>query len=126
LRALAAEGITFPQPFGPLDYVKLQKNAFRVLCVSGSVTEESALLGFPAVTLREAHERPEGMDAGKLVMSGRRTGHVLQAIEMVTSRDPGEVRGLPPDYTERNVSRKVVQIIRSYTPYVNRTVWGKP
>jgi UDP-N-acetylglucosamine 2-epimerase (non-hydrolysing) len=126
LRALAAEGITFPQPFGLLDYVKLQKNAFCVLSDSGSVTEEAAILGFPAVTLREAHERPEGMDAGTLVMSGLRTPQVLQAIEIVTSRDPGDVPGLPPDYAEKNVSRKVVQIIQSYTPYVNRTVWGKP
>jgi UDP-N-acetylglucosamine 2-epimerase (non-hydrolysing) len=122
---LAALGITFLKPFGFLDYVHLQKNAFCVISDSGTVTEESALVGFPAVTLREAHERPEGMDAGTLVMSGLRTDRVLQAIEVVTSRDPSDVPGLPPDYLERNVSRKVVQIIQSYTSYVNRTIWQK-
>ena len=122
---LAALGITFLKPFGFLDYVHLQKNAFCVISDSGTVTEESALVGFPAVTLREAHERPEGMDAGTLVMSGLRTDRVLQAIEVVTSRDPSDVPGLPTDYLERNVSRKVVQIIQSYTSYVNRTIWQK-
>jgi len=125
-RDLTAEGISFLQPFGFLDYVKLQKNAFCVISDSGTITEESALLGFPAITLREAHERPEGMDAGTLVMSGLRTDRVLQAIDLVTTRAPGDVPGLPPDYLERNVSRKVVQIIQSYTEYVNRTVWRKP
>ena len=125
-RALDAEGITFLEPFGFFDYIQLQKNAFCVISDSGTITEESALLGFPAVTIREAHERPEGMDAGTLVMSGLQTDSVLQAVEAVTSRAPGDVPGLPPDYLERNVSRKVLQIIQSYTGYVNRTVWQKP
>jgi UDP-N-acetylglucosamine 2-epimerase (non-hydrolysing) len=124
-RALEAEGVTFLKPFGFFDYARLQASAFCVISDSGTVTEESALLGFPAITLREAHERPEGMDAGTLVMSGLATDSVLQAIDLVTSRPAGERPGIPPDYLERHVSTKVVQIVQSYTDYVNRTVWRK-
>ena len=124
-RALESEGISFLKPFGYFDWVKLQENAFCVLSDSGTITEESALLGFPAVTVRDAHERPEGMDAGTLVMSGLATVRVLQAIDVVTSRPPGERAGLPPDYLEPQVSRKVLQIILSYVDYVNRTVWAR-
>ncbi|MGC3996944.1 MAG: UDP-N-acetylglucosamine 2-epimerase (non-hydrolyzing) [Anaeromyxobacter sp.] len=124
-QALAAEGIAFLKPFGLADYVRLQQEAFCVLSDSGTITEESALLGFPAVTLREAHERPEGMDAGTLIMTGLSADRVLQGVEVVTSRRPGERPGLPPDYLEPNVSAKVVQIILSYVDYVNRTVWRK-
>jgi UDP-N-acetylglucosamine 2-epimerase (non-hydrolysing) len=92
---------------------------------SGTLTEESAIRGFPAVMLRDAHERPEGMDAGTLVMSGLDEDRVIQAVEMVVSRPAGWRPGLPPDYAEPNVSRKVVQIIQSYVDYVNRTVWHK-
>jgi UDP-N-acetylglucosamine 2-epimerase (non-hydrolysing) len=123
--ALEAEGIAFLKPFGFLDYVKLQKHAACVMSDSGTITEESSLLGFPAITLREAHERPEGMDAGTLVMSGLATERVLQAMSLVMGRRPGEVPGVPPDYRERNVSQKVVQIIHSYVDYVNRTVWSR-
>jgi UDP-N-acetylglucosamine 2-epimerase (non-hydrolysing) len=123
--SFAAEGISFLKPFGFIDYVALQLGAFCVLSDSGTLTEESALLGFPAVTLREAHERPEGMDAGTLVMSGLGTERVLQAVELVTARPPGQRAGLPPDYLEANVSAKVVQIIVSYVDYVNRTVWRR-
>jgi len=118
-QGLEADGVRFLKPFGFLDYVRLQQQAFCVLSDSGTITEECALLGFPAVTLREAHERPEGMDAGTLVMSGLSTARVIQAIELVTSRPPG----LPPDYQETGVSQKVVQIILGYTDYVRRTVW---
>ena len=121
--ALEAEGVTFLKPFGFFDYGRLQSKAFCVISDSGTITEESALMGFPAITLREAHERPEGMDAGTLVMSGLGTEQVLQSIDLVTSRPAGERPGIPPDYLERNVSTKVVQIIQSYTSYVNRTVW---
>lgn len=126
LRGLEAQGVSFLKPFGFLDWVHLEQHAFCVVSDSGTVTEESALLGFPAVTLREAHERPEGMDAGTLVMSGLETAGVLQAIDVVVDRDPAERPGVPPDYAERHVSRKVVQIIQSYVGYVNRTVWRKP
>lgn len=124
-QGLESHGVRFLAPFGFLDYVRLQQQAFCVLSDSGTVTEESALAGFPAVTLREAHERPEGMDAGTLVMSGLATERVLQAVELVTSRPPGLRPGLPPDYQEANVSQKVVQVILSYVDYVNRTVWGR-
>jgi UDP-N-acetylglucosamine 2-epimerase (non-hydrolysing) len=124
--ALEAEGIAFMKPFGFLDYVKLQQHAHCVISDSGTITEESSLLGFPAITLREAHERPEGMDAGTLVMSGLATHRVLQAIDVVVGRRPGERPGVPADYLEANVSQKVVQIIHSYVEYVNRTVWSRP
>jgi UDP-N-acetylglucosamine 2-epimerase (non-hydrolysing) len=123
--ALEAEGIAFLKPFGFLDYVKLQRHAYCVISDSGTITEESSLLGFPAITLREAHERPEGMDAGTLVMSGLSTERVLQAIDVVVSRPASEPPGLPPDYEEAHVSQKVVQIIHSYVDYVNRTVWSR-
>jgi UDP-N-acetylglucosamine 2-epimerase (non-hydrolysing) len=124
-RVLEAEGITFLKPFGFLDWVKLQEKAFCVVSDSGTITEESALLGFPAVTIRDAHERPEGMDAGTLVMTGLGTERILQAIDVVTSRPAGQRAGLPPDYLEPHVSRKVLQVILSYTDYVNRTVWSR-
>ncbi len=120
---LELRGVRFLRPFGFLDYVRLQQGAFCVLSDSGTITEESALLGFPAVTLRDAHERPEGMDAGTLVMSGLSAGRVIQAVELVTVRPAGMRAGLPSDYLESNVSQKVVQIILSYVDYVNRTVW---
>ena len=123
IASMEAAGVRFLPPFGFFDYVRLQRDAFCVISDSGSITEESALLGFPAITLREAHERPEGMDAGTLVMSGLSTERVLQSIDLVTSRPAGEKPGIPSDYLERHVSTKVVQIIQSYTDYVNRTVW---
>jgi UDP-N-acetylglucosamine 2-epimerase len=124
-RALEEEGISFLPPFGFVDWVKLQQSAFCVLSDSGTLTEESALLGFPAVMLREAHERPEGMDAGTLVMAGLDAERVLQAIAVVTARPEG-AREIPADYLVPNVSQKVLQIILSYTDYVNRVVWRKP
>jgi len=123
-QALEAAGVRFLAPFGFLDYVRLQQEAFCVVSDSGTVTEESALVGFPAVTLRDAHERPEGMDAGTLVMSGLSAARVVQAVEAVTGRT-GERPGIPPDYLEPHVAGKVLQIILSYVDYVNRTVWGR-
>lgn len=115
------------KPFGFLDYVHLQTRAFCVLSDSGTITEESSLLNFPAVNLRQAHERPEGMDAGVLVMSGLEPDRVLQAVELVTARD-GETRpAMPPveDYEGGLVSKKMSRIILSYTDYVARTVWHR-
>jgi len=134
LEALSQKGgvaqddrVQFLKPFGFFEYVKLQENAFCVLSDSGTITEESAILGFPAVMLREAHERPEGMDAGTLVMSGLSTERILQAIRVVTSlpRSAGSAEGTVSDYTDLHVSRKVVKVILSYTDYVNRTVWRR-
>lgn len=115
------------RPFGFLDYVKLQTSAFCVLSDSGTITEESSLLGFPAVNLRQAHERPEGMDAGTLVMSGLEPDRVLQAVELVTTQAADNARPMPAveDYEGGPVSRKVVRAIQSYTDYINRTVWKK-
>ncbi|MDL2232644.1 UDP-N-acetylglucosamine 2-epimerase (non-hydrolyzing) [Ruminococcaceae bacterium OttesenSCG-928-L11] len=116
--------VEFMKPLGFADYIKLQQHAFCVISDSGTITEESSLMGFPAITVRQAHERPEGMDVGALVMTGLRTGDILNCIDVVTSqtnRSPG--LRMVPDYDEDYVSQKVVRIILSYTGYVKRTVW---
>ncbi len=117
--------IRFLKPLGFPDYVKLQRNAFCVVSDSGTITEESSLLSFPAVTIRHAHERPEGMDEGTLIMCGLNSRDVLQAIDVVTMQTSSKQRAfnLVPDYNADNVSKKVLRIIMSYTGYVNRTVW---
>jgi UDP-N-acetylglucosamine 2-epimerase (non-hydrolysing) len=121
------EGIRFLKPLGLFDYVKLQLQAFCVVSDSGTITEESSILGFPAVTIRQAHERPEGMDVGTLIMCGLKAPRVLEAIEVVTSQYAAEGRrfALVPDYDVDNVSQKVLRIILSYIDYINRTVWQK-
>lgn len=114
--------IEFLKPFGFSDYVCLQKKAFCVISDSGTITEESSLLGIPAVMIRQAHERPEGMDQGVLIMSGLGAKDVVHAVETVTSMKPPTPVF---DYDVENVSEKVVKIILSYTHYINRTVWYK-
>ena len=119
--------IQFLKPLGFPDYVKLQINSACVISDSGTITEESSILGFPAVTIRQAHERPEGMDEGALIMCGLEAESVLKSIEVVTSQ-PAESSSLfrtVGDYDVDNVSQKVLRIILSYTEYVNRTVWHK-
>ena len=111
------------KPFGFNDYIKLQQNAFCVISDSGTVTEESSILGFPAITIRQAHERPEGMDVGTLIMSGLQKDRVVESIKIVTNRKSLPV--IVPDYDTTDVSSKVLNIIMSYTDYVNRTVWKK-
>lgn len=119
--------IEFMKPFGFMEYVKLQQNAFCVISDSGTITEESSILHFPAITIRQAHERPEGMDEGILVMSGLESERIIESIDLVTSQyaEGKEVIHSIPDYAADNVSKKVVRIILSYTDYVNRTVWHK-
>ncbi|PKR79953.1 UDP-N-acetylglucosamine 2-epimerase (non-hydrolyzing) [Brumimicrobium salinarum] len=119
--------IRFMKPFGFLDYIKLQKDAFCVISDSGTITEESSILGFPAITIRQAHERPEGMDEGTLIMSGLHKNRVMEAINVVVSQhqENNEVIRIVEDYTTSNVSKKVLRIILSYTDYINRTVWKK-
>lgn len=119
--------IFFMKPFGFLDYVKLQKNALCVISDSGTITEESSILGFPAITIRQAHERPEGMDEATVIMSGLKPENVLKSIEVAIAHYSSEERPfkLLPDYDTKNVSLKVLRIIMSYTEYVNRTVWFK-
>lgn len=119
--------IRFSKPFGLLDYIKLQMNAFCVLSDSGTITEEASLLNLPAVTLRNAHERPEGMDQGTLIMSGLRKDSVLAAVKVITRQHQAGARVIPlvPDYEGGPVSLQVVRVVLSYTDYVNRTVWRK-
>ncbi len=113
--------IQMMKPLGFLDYIKLQQRAFCVLSDSGTITEESALLGFPAVTLRNTHERPEGMDSGVLIMSSLEKSHVIQSVSAITNQT--RASETVPDYQGGSVSRKVLNIILSYTGYVRRTVW---
>ena len=117
--------VRFLKPLGFCDYVKLQMNAFCTLSDSGTITEESAILGFPAVTIRKTQERHEGMDEATVIMSGLQTQRVLQAVDLVTSQFDPQQRRLNPvaDYQATNVSLKVARIIHSYVDYVNRTVW---
>ncbi|PIB33575.1 UDP-N-acetylglucosamine 2-epimerase [Gaetbulibacter sp. 5U11] len=119
--------IRFMKPFGFLDYIKLQKEAFCVISDSGTITEEASILGFPAITIRQAHERPEGMDEGTLIMSGLHKNRVMEAINVVVSQhqENNNVIRIVEDYTTDNVSKKVLRIILSYTDYINRTVWKK-
>lgn len=120
--------ITFSPPFGFLDYVKLQLGAFCILSDSGTITEEASLMNLPAITIRNAHERPEGMDVGTLVMSGLRPERVLDAVAMVTAQHCKTERRVEPvaEYEATAVSIQVVRVVLSYVDYVNRTVWGKP
>lgn len=119
--------IRFEKPFGLLDYIKLQMNAFCVLSDSGTITEEASLLNLPAITIRNAHERPEGMDEGTLVMSGLKTERVLESVKVVTSQHDAKKRVIPivKDYQAGPVSKQVLRIVLSYTDYINRTVWHK-
>ena len=119
--------IQFLKPLGFFEYVKLQMNATCVISDSGTITEESSILNFPAVTIRQAHERPEGMDEGTLIMCGLQADSVMESIEVVVRQVASKECGfrLVKDYDTDNVSHKVLRIILSYTDYVNRTVWKK-
>lgn len=120
------ERICFLKPFGFFDYVKLQMEAFCILSDSGTITEEASLLNLPAVTIRNAHERPEGMDEGTLVMSGLKADHVLDAVRVVTQQHKKKrLFCVVPDYLADQVSKKVLRIVLSYVGYVNRVVWSK-
>ena len=116
--------VRFLRPFGFSDYVRLQRDAKCVLSDSGTITEEASLLGLRAVNLRDAHERPEGIDAGVLIMCGVRSESVLNAVKVTLDRPVTERRSVS-DYLGGSVSEKVVNIVLSYTDYVNRTVWFK-
>jgi UDP-N-acetylglucosamine 2-epimerase (non-hydrolysing) len=120
-------GIEFLKPLGFFDYVRLQRDAACVLSDSGTLTEESSILAFPAVMIRQAHERPEGMDEGTLIMSGLESARVLAAVKATMAAYAANPRpfAIAADYLADNVSVKVVRIILSYTDYVNRRVWSK-
>ena len=120
------EKILFLKPMGLFDYVKLQKNAFCVLSDSGTITEESSILNFPAVMIRDSHERPEGMDEGTLIMSGLKKDNVIRAINIVKSFDYNKrTFNIVKDYDVENFSKKIIKIVLSYIDYVNCTVWYK-
>lgn len=122
-----SEGLRYADPLPYTDYVALQKSAFCTVSDSGTVTEEAAMLGFPAVTIRESHERPEGTDFGVLVMTGIGEDDVMRGIRIVTSARSAEgaSRAIPPEYTRPDVSGAVARIISGYVQYVNRVVWHK-
>lgn len=115
------------KPFGFFDYIKLQMEAFCILSDSGTITEEASLLNLPAVTIRNSHERPEGMDEGTLIMCGLKPGGVLDAVSIVTNQHSNCERQfrIVPDYNMGAVSKKILRIVLSYTNYINRVVWVK-
>jgi len=119
--------IQFLKALGFFEYVKLEMNAFCVVSDSGTITEESSILNFPAVTIRESHERPEGMDEGTLIMCGLKAERILQSIDIVVSHHSKTDRSfkLINDYDTESVSKKVLRVIMSYLDYINRTVWFK-
>jgi len=119
--------VKYMKPMGFFDYITLQKNACCVISDSGTITEESSILNFPAIMIRMAHERPEGMDEGTVIMSGIERNRVLEAVKIMVDQfnhNPTAIR-IINDYNVENVSIKVVRIILSYIDFINRTVWKK-
>jgi len=119
--------IRFSKPYGFMEYVNLQMNSFCVISDSGTIAEEGSILNLPAVTIRQAHERPEGMDETTVIMSGLNKIRVIEAVEIASKHNLRGDRLIKPvmDYDVDNVSKKILRIILSYTDYVNRTVWHK-
>ena len=119
--------VRFSKPYGFHEYNNLQMNSFCVISDSGTIAEEGSILNLPAVTIRQAHERPEGMDETTVIMSGLNKARVLDAVMVATSHHSKSKRIINPvqDYLVDNVSKKVLRIIISYVDYVNRTVWHK-
>lgn len=120
--------IKFLKPFGFCDYIKLQQEALCVISDSGTITEEASLLNLPAITIRNAHERPEGMDAGTLIMSGLKKDRVLNAVKIIISQHNKKIRitSAVSDYeSSMSVSKQILRVVISYIDYINRTVWSK-
>lgn len=116
--------VSLMKPMGFNDYVKLQKDAKAVLSDSGTISEESSILRFPALNIREAHERPEAMEEASVMMVGLEKERILQALEILKNQTNDTLRNVA-DYSMPNVSDKVLRIILSYTDYINKTVWKK-
>ena len=113
------------KPFGFFDYVRLQQDAYCTISDSGTITEEAAIVGFPAITTRDTHERPEGMDSGVLVMTGIDTNDMINGINLARNHfQIQETRNIPLSYQDLDVSWRVAKLIQSYTNYVNRKTWG--
>jgi len=112
-------------PLGFFDYVKLQQNAYVVLSDSGTISEESAMMGFSAVSIRTSTERPEAIDAGTVVLGGISKDSMLNAIEITKGLTINESSQLPIEYTITNTSERIVKVIQSYTPIVNKVIWDK-
>lgn len=119
--------VQFLKPFGFCDYIKLQMEALCVVSDSGTISEEGSLLNLPAITIRNAHERPEGMDVGTLIMSGLKKDRVLDAIRVIVAQHDKTKRVMKPvqDYESGPVSKQLLRVVMSYVDYVNRTVWSK-
>ena len=119
--------IRFSKPYGFHEYNNLQMNSFCVISDSGTIAEEGSILNLPAVTIRQAHERPEGMDETTVIMSGLNKNRVMEAVKVATTHNNQKNRVIKPvkDYEADNVSKKVLRIILSYIDYINRTVWYK-
>lgn len=119
--------VQFLKPFGFCDYIKLQQEALCVVSDSGTITEEGSLLNLPAITIRNAHERPEGMDVGTLVMSGLKKERVLDAVKVIVAQHDKTKRVMKrvEDYEGGPVSKQILRVVMSYVDYVNRTVWSK-
>ena len=119
--------IQFLKPFGFCDYIKLQMEALCVVSDSSTISEEGSLLNLPAITIRNAHERPEGMDVGTLIMSGLKKERVLDAIRVIIAQydKTKRVMNHVDDYEGGSVSKQILRVVMSYVDYVNRTVWSK-
>lgn len=119
--------LQFMKPFGFCDYIRLQMESLCVISDSGTITEEASLLNLPAITIRHTHERPEGMDAGTLIMAGLKRERVLDTVRVTVAQHTHDLYAVRQvqDYESPSVSKQVLRIVESYTDYVNRTVWHK-
>ncbi len=117
--------ISVMPPFGFFDYIKLQKNAYCVLSDSGTISEESAMINFPAISIRTSTERPEAIDAGTIVLGGITKNEILNSIDLCLKTHISNIKKIPWEYEITDVSRRVIRIIQSYTNIVNKVIWNK-